>query len=81
MQKDGVDIITGVDLGKSIFSGHPGALLGAGNCLITTHKEGEADVTYVEEDFSLTLPAPISYPSEPTVMESIVLLNTLPSNV
>lgn len=80
MRKDGVDIITGVDLSKSIFAGYPGAFLGVGNCLVTTREEGEADVTYVDDDSSLTLPTPISYPSEPTVMESVVFLNTLSSN-
>ena len=79
-RKEGVDVITGVDLSKSIFAGYPGALLGMGNCLITTRENGRADVTYVTEDSSLSLPLPISYPSEPTVMDSIVLLNTLTSH-
>ncbi len=77
MRKADVDIITGVDLSKSIFAGYPGTFVGIGNCLITTLENGKADVTYVGEDSSLTLPLPISYPSEPTVMESIVFLNTL----
>ena len=79
MRKDGVDIICGVDLGRSIFSGYPGAFLGVGNCLVTTTREaGKADVTYVTEESSLTLPSPITYPSEPTIMESIIYLNALP---
>ena len=80
MRKNDVDIISGLDLCKSIFVGYPGALLGVGNCLITTHEEGKADVTYVEEDSSLSLPKPIVYPSEPMVTESIVLLNSLSVN-
>ena len=78
--KEGVDIITGVDLGKSIFAGYPGAFLGIGNCLVTTKESGKADVTYVTDDSSLSLPLPMSYPCEPTVMDSIVLLNTLTLN-
>ena len=80
VHKEDVDIITGLDLTKSIFAGHPGAFLGSGNCLVTTHQTGEADVTYVEDDFSLTAPTPITYPCEPSVVESIALLNTAHSN-
>ena len=80
MRKKDIEIITGVDLTKSIFAGFPGAFLGIGNCLVTTHEEGKADVTYVGEDSSLTLPAPITYPSEPSVLDSIVFLNKVPAN-
>ena len=80
MRKPDVDVICGVDLGKSIFSGYPGAFLGIGNCLVTTRESGKADVTYVNEDSSLTLPMPIVYPNEPTVMESIIYLNALPAD-
>lgn len=79
MRKKDVDIITGVDLSKSIFSGYPGAFLGVGNCLITTREKGEADVTYVGEDSSLTLPIPIIYPSEPNVLDVISYLNNIPA--
>lgn len=79
MRKPNVDVICGVDLAKSIFSGYPGTFLGIGNCLVTTRESGKADVTYVNEDSSLTLPMPISYPSDPTVMESIIYLNALPA--
>ena len=80
MRKNGVDIITGVDLGKSIFAGYPGAFLGIGNCLVTTREEGQADVTYVGDDSSLTLPVPMTYPCEPSVLDSIIFLNQVPSN-
>lgn len=80
MRKPDVDVICGADLGKSIFSGYPGAFLGIGNCLVTTRDSGKADVTYVNEDSSLTLPMPITYPNDPTVMESIIFLNALPAD-
>ena len=80
MRKNGVELITGVDLGKSIFAGFPGAFLGIGNCLITTREEGQADVTYVGDDSSLTLPVPMTYPCEPSVLDSIIFLNQVPSN-
>ena len=80
MRKPNVDVICGVDLGRSIFSGYPGAFLGIGNCLVTTRESGKADVTYVNDDSSLTLPMPIVYPSSPTVMESIIYLNALPAD-
>ena len=80
MRMSDVDVICGADLAKSIFAGFPGTFLGAGNCLVTTGEEGKADVTYVGDDTSLSLPLPIVYPSEPTVMESIIYLNALPAN-
>ncbi len=78
LRKDGVEIICGVDLGRSIFSGYPGAFLGVGNCLVTTREVGKADVTYVNDDSSLTLPSPITYPSEPSIMETVIYLNSIP---
>lgn len=80
MRKSGVELITGVDLGKSIFAGYPGAFLGIGSCLVTTREEGQADVTYVGDDSSLTLPVPMNYPCEPSVLDSIIFLNQVPSN-
>ena len=77
--KPGVDIFTGVDLSKSIFAGYPGVFLGIGNCLVTTHESGKADVTYVGEDSSLTLPTPMVYPNAPTVGERVKFLNAGPS--
>lgn len=78
MRRTDVDIITGAELMKSIFSGYPGAFVGVGNCLVSTREEGKADVTYVNDDSSLTLPLPMSYPSEPSIMESIIFLNSVP---
>ena len=80
MRNPDVDVICGADLAKSIFAGFPGPFLGMGNCLVTMREPGKADVTYVGNDSSLSLPMPIVYPSEPTVMESIIFLTALPSN-
>ena len=80
MSRTDVDVICGMDLGRSIFAGCPGTFLGRGNCLVTAREGGKADVTYVNEDTSLTMPLPITYPSDPTVMESIIYLNSLPNN-
>ena len=75
-----VDVICGADLLRSIFSGHPGAFVGVGNCLVTIREDGKADVTYVGEDVSLSMPVPISYPNEPSVMETVIYLNALPAS-
>lgn len=72
-----VEIVTGVDLLKSIFSGYPGAFVGIGNCLVTPKGEGKADVTYVNTDSSLTLPADISFPDSPSLAETIDFFNSL----
>ncbi|MBQ8323051.1 MAG: hypothetical protein IJX91_03710 [Clostridia bacterium] len=74
-----VEIISGAELIKSIFSGHPGAFVGVGNCLVTTREEGKADVTYVNDDSSLSLPIPMSYPDAPSVTETVIWLNSLPA--
>ena len=79
MRKDGVEIITGVDLKKSIFAGFPGAFLGVGNCLITIDESGKADLTYVSDDSSLSLPISIDCPSEPSLAESVSFFNSLVS--
>lgn len=78
MRRTDVQIISGVDIARSIFSGYPGAFLGIGNCLVSVRESGKADVTYVNDDSSLSMPQPISYPNEPAVMESIIYLNALP---
>lgn len=72
-----VDVITGVDLMKSIFSAYPGAFVGVGNCLVSLREEGKADVTYVDEKGGLSLPTPIRYPSAPSVTETVIFLNSL----
>ena len=57
-----VETIVGADLMKSIFSGDPGVFVGVGNCLVTTREEGRADVTYVGNDCSLSMPTVMVYP-------------------
>ena len=76
-RREGVELIVGVELTKSIFSGYPGAFVGIGNCLVATRETGKADVTYVSDDATLTMPVPVTYPSEPSVMETILFLNSL----
>lgn len=71
----GIEIITGVDLTQTVFAGYPGAFVGIGNCLVTPSLGGEADVTYVNVDGSMSAPKSFRYPSMPTVGESISFLN------
>ena len=71
----GIEIITGVDLAKTIFAGYPAAFVGLGNCRVTPSVGGEMDVTYVGIDGSMTLPKKCTYPSLPTVAECIELRN------
>lgn len=80
-RRSDVDVISGVDLMQSIFKGYPGAFVGVGNCLVTTREEGKADVTYVGNDASLSLPAPMRYPTEPSFMETIIYFNALSAGV
>ncbi len=77
IRKKNVEVVTGVDLMKSIFSGYPGAYVGIGNCLVTTREEGKADVTYVGNDCTLTMPTPISYPDSPSITETVIALNAV----
>lgn len=77
-RREDIDVISGADLSRSIFSGYPGAFLGIGNCLVSLREDGKADVTYVNDDASMSLPTPISYPCEPAVTESVIFLNSLP---
>lgn len=72
-----IELITGVDLLKSIFGGEPGVFAGVGNCVVTTREEGNADVTYVGEDSSLSTPTAMNYPETPSVMESVIFLNSV----
>ena len=71
----GIEIITGVDLAKTIFAGYPAAFVGIGNCLVAPSVGGEMDITYVKIDGSMTLPKKCTYPSLPTVAECIELRN------
>ena len=72
-----VEVITGADLMKSIFSGYPGAFVGVGNCLVTTREDGKADVTYVQDDCSLSLPTGMQYPNAPDIGETVTMLNAM----
>ena len=71
----GIEIITGVDLAKTIFAGYPAAFVGLGNCLVAPSVGGEMDITYVRIDGSMTLPKKCTYPALPTVSECIELRN------
>ena len=71
------DLIVGAELMRSIFSGNPGVFAGVGNCLVTTREEGKADVTYVGDDFSLSLPTTLTFPDSPSMTESVILFNSL----
>ncbi|MBQ8291434.1 MAG: hypothetical protein IJX88_02855 [Clostridia bacterium] len=73
-----VEIISGTELMKSIFSGNPGVFVGVGNCLVTTREEGKADVTYVGDDSSLSMPTALTFPDAPSIMETIIFINSLP---
>ena len=76
-RRDNVELIAGVELTKSIFSGYPGAFVGIGNCLVATREAGKADVTYVSDDATLTMPSPMSYPAAPSIMETILFFNSV----
>ncbi len=71
----GIEIITGIDLEKSIFNSYPGAFVGHGNALVSTDVLGKADVTYVGIDSCLSLPLSISYPDTPSVSDCVFSLN------
>ncbi len=76
-RKESVEIISGAELMRSIFSGYPGAFVGVGNCLVTTQGDGKADITYVGDDSSLSMPTPIVFPDAPSITETVILLNSL----
>lgn len=75
-RQENIEVITGTDLIKTIFSGYPGAFVGVGNCLVTTQGNDKADVTFVQDDFSLSLPAPIRHPNEPSFTETVIWANS-----
>ena len=75
--REDVELILGAELTKSIFSGYPGAFVGVGNCLVATRESGKADVTYVNDDASLTMPSPINYPDAPCITETILFFNSV----
>ena len=77
-RQSNVEVISGAELINTIFSGYPGAFVGVGNCLVTTRENGKADVTYVEDDSSMSLPTAMTFPDAPSFTETIVFLNSLP---
>ncbi len=70
-----IEVITGADLIKTIFSGYPGAFVGIGNCLVTAQGNGKADYTFVNDDSSLSMPAPLHYPDTPSFIETVIWAN------
>jgi hypothetical protein len=74
-RQNNVEVISGVELMKSIFSGYPGAFVGLGNCLVTPREHGKADITFVDEDSSLSLPIAMTYADLPTVEETVMYFN------
>ena len=76
IKRQDVDVVTGAELTKSIFSGYPSAFVGDGNCLVATREQGKADVTYFENGEATGLPLPITYPSMPSITETVLLLNS-----
>ena len=74
-----IEIICGAELMKSIFSGNPGVFVGVGNSIVTTREDGVADLTYVRDDSSLSTPTAMRYPDSPSIIESIIYLNALPT--
>lgn len=79
-RKKDVEVLTCVDLLESVFAGYPGAFIGVNNCLVSAYEEGKADVTYVQNDTSLSQPIATIYPSIPTLEETIIYLNALVKN-
>ena len=75
--REDIELVLGVDLTKSIFSGYPGAFVGVGNCLVATRELGRADVTYVNDDATLTMPIPMSYPDSPSITETVLFFNSV----
>ena len=53
------EILMGIDLEKSLFSGFPGAIVGSGNAVLVLKGDGQANLTRVGEDSSLGVPTEI----------------------
>ena len=71
----GVELITGVDLVGSVFSASPQSFVGNGGCLISVTNRGFADVSRVSGSGDMSLPSPFEYPSEPSLLETVALVN------
>ena len=73
----GVELVTCVDLRGSIYAGYPGAFVGIGNCLVTPKDGGKADVTYVENDSTLSLPREVDCPELEPLKDTVDRFNAL----
>ena len=70
-----VDVIGGVDLQKSIYSGLPGVFIGVGNCLVNVREGGKADVSYVNDSATLSESISVRIPDSPEIGQTIEYLN------
>ena len=70
-----VDVIGGVDLQKSIYSGLPGVFIGVGNCLVNVREDGKADVSYVNDSATLSESISVRIPDSPEIGQTIEYLN------
>lgn len=77
LRQPNIEVITGADLIKTIFSGYPGAFVGVGNCLVTTQGNAKADYTFVNDDVTLSLPSLLHYPDSPSFMETVIWANSV----
>lgn len=75
--REDVDVLCGVELVKSIFSGYPGAFVGIGNCLVTAEEDGRADLTYVQDDASLSQLITLQFPVETQLSQTIAQFNAI----
>ncbi len=56
------EVIAAADITKSNFCSFPGAVVGIGNCLVSTKGLGKGDITQVGLDSSLGVPRQAEYP-------------------
>lgn len=75
--REDVDVLCGVELVKSIFSGYPGAFVGIGNCLVTAEEDGRADLAYVEDDASLSGLITLEFPVEKQLSQTVAQFNAI----
>ncbi len=72
-----VEVIIGMPLEKSRFSGYPGAFIGIGNALLTVEEEGKAFAMHVNPDCSLSVPTQITFPADETLQEIVNFFNQI----
>lgn len=73
----GVEIISRVDLSKSIYAGYFGAFAGIGNCIVTPKGAGKADVVFVENDSTLSVPREVDCPDGEPLKDVVDRFNAL----